>query len=210
MSKYIVLGILGLLIVVGVSAQPFEGKVVYQNTYKSKIPNVSDANLTAMMGSSMEYHFKEGNYMTVTNGSLLQWQLYLRKDNKLYNKMAGSVALFWNDGAVNEDEVIKSEINKGVAEVLGYRCDELVLTCKSGVQKYYFTNKLKVDPAWFTAHKFGNWADVVSKTKALPVKIEIDNAQFTLNCTATKIEEGRLDGQLFVLPPDAPLQKSPY
>ena len=42
--------------------QTFEGKVTYQNTYKSKIPNVTDDLLTAMMGTSQEFNFKGGNY----------------------------------------------------------------------------------------------------------------------------------------------------
>ena len=41
--------------------QTFEGKITYQNTYKSKIPNVTDDLLTAMMGTSQEFNFKAGS-----------------------------------------------------------------------------------------------------------------------------------------------------
>ncbi|MCH5598643.1 hypothetical protein [Niabella ginsengisoli] len=56
--------------------QTFEGKIIYKNTYKSKMPNVTDDQFTAMMGSIQEYfikkatinqlqmaHFFSGNFM---------------------------------------------------------------------------------------------------------------------------------------------------
>ena len=93
-----------------------------------------------MMGTTQEYLIKDGNYKSSANGTFFQWQLYINKDNKLYNKMSNSPTIFWNDGSVNPDEVIKAEINQGVIEILGYQCDELILTCKSGIQKYYFSS----------------------------------------------------------------------
>jgi len=125
--------------------QPFEGKIIYTNSYKSKMPNVTDGQFTSMMGATQEYFIKNGNYKSLANGTFLQSQYYVSSENKLYTKMANSEAFLWNDGATNPDEVLKSEVNKGVTEILGYKCDELVLTCKSGIQKYYFNSKLSVD-----------------------------------------------------------------
>jgi hypothetical protein len=61
-------------------SQSFEGKITYQNTYKSKIPNVSDEQLTIMMGSNQDYLIKGGDYKSITNGTMLLWQLYLNTD----------------------------------------------------------------------------------------------------------------------------------
>jgi len=191
-------------------AQTFEGKVSYQNTYKSKIPNVTDDLLTGMMGTSQEFNFKGGNYRSVSNGTFLQWQLYLRKDNKLYTKFSNSSSILWNDGAVNPDSVLKTELNKEVVDILGYTCDELILTCKSGVQKYYFNSKLQIDPKLFENHKFGNWYDYLLQSKAVPLKMIIDNAQFSVVSTATNIQSGKIDDQIFGLPADAKLEKSPF
>ncbi len=76
----------------------------------------------------------------------------------------------WNDGAVNPDSVLKTELNKEVVDILGYKCDELILTCKSGVQKYYFNSKLQIDPKLFENHKFGNWYQYLSTIKGSTVK----------------------------------------
>lgn len=119
------------------SAQNFEGKIVYHNTYTSKSPRVKDEQLNSMMGTRQDYYVKGGNYKSEMNGTLVLWQLYINKDNKLYDKLASSPTVLWNSGDVNNDEVISSEIHKGTTTILGYLCDELVLTCKSGIQKYY-------------------------------------------------------------------------
>jgi hypothetical protein len=193
-----------------VSAQSFEGKIVYSNTIKSKIPNVSDTQFTTMMGNIQNYYLKGGNYKSEMNGTLLQWQLYINADNKLYSKMSNSEAVLWNDGAVNADEVISSELHKAVIDILGYKCDELVLTCKSGVQKYYFSSKVPVDSKLFINHQFGNWYAVLSKTNAIPLKMTVDNAQFYIESTAAEIKPGQLDAAMFTLPAGATLQKSPY
>ena len=190
--------------------QDFVGKVVYKNEYKSKLANATSAQLSAMMGTTQEYFIKGGNYKSLTNGTFFQWQLYINKDNKLYNKMSNSATILWNDGAVNPDEVVKAEINKGVIDILGHKCDELVLTCKSGVQKYYFSSKLKVDPKLFEKHKFGNWNAVISRTNSLPLKMIIDSPQFTLECLATEILPMKLDDKIFELPADSKVEKSPY
>lgn len=190
--------------------QGFEGKIVYKNIYKSKIPNVSDEQFTTMMGSVQEYFIKDGDYKSVANGTFFQWQLYLNKDNKLYNKMANSETLSWIDASKNPDEVLKAEVNKGVAEVLGYQCDELILTCKSGIQKYYFSTKLSVDVKLFTNHKFGNWYYFLTKSNSLPLKSIVDNGQFTLESTATEVKEMKLDKTFFDLPANAKTMKSPY
>lgn len=190
--------------------QSFEGKIVYQNAYKSKIPNVTDEQFTTMMGSTQEYFIKNGDYRSVANGSLFQWQLYVNTDNKLYSKMANTETLLWNDGAANTDEILKAEINKDVIEILGYKCDELVLTCKSGIQKYYFNTKLSVDTKLFVNHKFGNWYDFLSKSNSLPLKSIVTNGQFTLESVATAINEMKLDKTFFDLPAGSKTMKSPY
>lgn len=190
--------------------QTFEGKIVYKNTYKSKMPNVSDEQFTTMMGSTQEYYIKNGDYKSVANGSFFQWQLYVNKENKLYSKMSNSETLLWNDGSTNSDQILKVEVNKNITEILGYKCDEVVLTCKSGTQKYYFNSKLSVDTKLFANHKFGNWYDFLSKSNSLPLKSIVDNGQFTLESLAIEVREIKLDKTFFDLPANSKTMKSPY
>jgi hypothetical protein len=191
-------------------AQAFEGKIIYKNSYKSKLSNVTDQQFNAMMGDRQEYFIKGGEYKSVTNGTFFMWQLYLNEENKLYSKMANSEAILWNDGSINKDEIVKTELNKEVIEVLGYRCDELILTCKSGIQKYYFNSKFSLDSKLFSKHLYGNWYEFISRSNALPLKSIIDNSQFILESVATEIIPMQLDKIIFALPPNAKTTKSPY
>ena len=67
------------LLTISLFGQDFEGKILYNNVYKSKMPNMTDQQFTAMMGSQQEYSIKDGDYRSVSNGSLFQWQLYVNR-----------------------------------------------------------------------------------------------------------------------------------
>ncbi len=191
-------------------SQGFEGKIIYANSYKSKNTKIPDQQWTAMLGSTQEYFIKAGDYKSITNGTFVQWQQYSNKDNKLYTKMSNSETLLWNDGSIQGDEVLKVEVNKNATEILGFKCDEIILTCKSGVQKYYFNNKLSVNAKLFANHKFGNWFDYLSNSNSLPLKSIIDTAQFTMESIATEVKPMKLEATLFELPAGVKTEKSPF
>jgi hypothetical protein len=193
-----------------VFGQNIEGKITYSNTYKNKNPQMTDQQWLSMMGGTQEYYIKGGNYKSVTNGTLMQWQLYVNSENKLYSKMSNSETVFWNDGLTNPDSIISVKLNKNVIKILGYECDELILTCKSGIQKYYFNSTLKVDVSLFENHKFGNWYDFLKESNSLPLKMIIDNAQFTMENIATEVKEMKLNEKDFQLPENIKTAKSPY
>ena len=208
--KKIITIIFSLFITTIIFGQSFEGKVTYINTYKSKNPQMTDQQWTSMMGSTQEYFIKGGDYKSIVNGTLIQWQLYTNKDNKFYNKMSNSETAFWNDASIQGDEILKSEVNKGITKILDYPCDELILNCKSGVQKYYFNSKLEVDTKLFVNHKFGNWYDYLLKSNSIPLKSIIETDQFTLESVATAVSLMKLGAETFELPAGIKTEKSPY
>jgi len=191
-------------------AQSFEGTITYINSYKSKVPAMTDEQIGAMMGANQTYKIKGGNYHSSLDGSLMQWQLYRADENRIYMKLSSTSAVFWKDASENPDEVQEAVLNKKVEKVLGYTCDELVLTCKSGVQKYYFHSSVGVDPSIFTNHKFGNFSEMISRTKALPLKAVIETQQFTIVTIATEVKPEKVSDEVFKFPEGVNLQKSPY
>lgn len=191
------------------AAQPFQGKVVYNATYKSKIPNVSDEQFATLAGNILNYYMQDGNYRVDGNGSLVIWQIYINSDNKLYNKLGNAPAIYWEDGAVNKDSIISVQLNKNAAEVLGYQCDELIFNCKTEVQKYYFTSKFPVDSKPFQKHLAQNWYEYLKRAKAMPLKMIIDSQQATITMTATSITRQVLDKTMFQLPAGAETQPTP-
>lgn len=192
------------------SGQSFEGKIIYQVHYKSKHPNVQDQQFNSMMGTVQEFLIKGPDYKYSSNGSIFQWQLYNSKANKLYKKMTNSDFIQWNDAGTNSDKVISVVLNKGVAEILGYKCNEVVLTCKSGVQKYYFNEKFAVDISLFKNHLYGNWYEFLKVSQSLPLKSIIESQQFTVESVATEVIEMKPEDKEFRVPDKAKTAKNPY
>jgi len=188
----------------------FEGEIVYKNKYQSKIPAVSDEQLTSMLGTETRYNIKGGNYKTICNGSFLQWQLYVNKDNKLYNKFAMSESLLWNDCNANADELVKTEIRRSVLTILGYDCDEIILTGKKLTQKHYFNSKLKIDAKAFSKCKLYSFDKYTELTHAIPLKSIVELDQFTLESEAVEVKAMKLDNKFFELPADVETAPSPY
>lgn len=189
-------------------SQNFKGEIVYSNTYESKVAQLSNNQLNIMLGTTQNYFTQNGNYKSISNGKLILWQLYINKENKLYNKMGNSETVYWNDCSVQGDEVLKAEVNKNAATILGKTCDEVILICKNGIQKYYFNSSLRVDPDLFKNHKFGNWYDYISKAKAFPLKIIVENQQFKMVSIATKIDNKEVPDSFFDLPKEVKLEQS--
>jgi hypothetical protein len=208
MKKLLTLA-LGLFAVAAL-AQTFEGKINYTNTFKSKTPQMSNQQWEQMLGAKQEYFIKGGNYKSVTNGGMRQWQLYTNAQNKVYTKMANSETLLWNDAAENLDEVLKAEVKNNAATILGYVCNELTLTCKSGVQKYYYAPNLAVDAKLYEKHKYGNWYDFISRAKSLTLKTIIETPQFVMESIATEVKPQKLDDSMFTIPAGVKTEKSPY
>ncbi|MEO5980292.1 MAG: hypothetical protein ABIS36_06500, partial [Chryseolinea sp.] len=192
------------------SAQNFEGKINYKTTFKSKLPNMSDEQFALMLGSKQEYDIKDGNYKITTNGTFLKWQTFINKENKIYTKMGNSGSLFWKDAAENSDEIISSEIKKIVTTILGHPCDELTIISKKSIEKYYFGNILKTDPALFVNHKLGHFDEVIRKANAMPLKMVISNEQFEMESVAIEILPIQFNEAMCALPAGVKTEKSQF
>ncbi len=189
--------------------QMFEGKIVYENTYRSKMPNVTHQQLTAVMVARQEYIIKGGSYRSSFGEPYMEWSLYRNAENRLYTKERGSDVLLWFDGAENTNGVTKVEIRKGVIDILGYTCDEAILTTANGVEKYYFNTKLGVDPSLYRRHKYGNWYNIVKATRSVPLKMIIDDKEFTITSVATEVTRMKLSAKDFALPKGMRSERAP-
>lgn len=212
MKKILIFTFAILLSSLAVLGQFFEGKITYSRTYKSENPDITAQQMESVMGSVQEYYIKRGSYKSILNGTLMQWQSYRnKKENRMYTKVSNSEFAFWNDASINDNPVISFEINQGVTEILGYKCDELILNCKSGVQKYYFSSELGIDITSFEKHKFGNWYEVLRHTKSVSLKSSVEDNELliTMEMVATEIKEMKLKNRFFKLPKGIKSQKAP-
>lgn len=200
--KYIFTLLLSICYLVS-SAQSFEGKVIYNASYESKIPNLSSEQFTTMAGNTLNYYMKGGNYRIDCNGTYINWQIYINSENKLYNKFSNTDIISWNDGAVNTDSILSVQLNKSAVDILGYKCDELIFNCKSGIQKYYFNSKFPINSKLYSKQLYQNWYDYLKRANAVPLKIIIESAEANVTMMATAITPMKLDDTMFTLPAGA-------
>lgn len=190
--------------------QIFEGKVIYNNTFKTKDPNYTDQQLSIKLGSKFEYSIKNGNYKNISNGTLFQWELYRNEENKIYTKFKNTEKAIWIDASLGSEEILKTEINKNTTTILGYECDELILTCKSGIHKYYYNSSvLKSDTSLFSNQNYSYWYQLLKTTNCLALKTIIETKQYTLESIVTEIIPTKLDLKTFEIPEGIQTVKRP-
>lgn len=83
------------------------------------------------------------------------------------------------------------------------------LTCKSGIQKYYFNDSIKVDYKLYEKHKYGNYDVYTAQAKALPLKLLVETEYFTMESIAVEIVPEVLSSDIFTLPDGLKLAKNP-
>lgn len=188
--------------------QSFEGEVIYNNRFTSKMKNFTDEQLTAMIGSKQEYLIKDGNYKSFLNGQSITMQLYDDKTNRIYNKKPNTDTLYWFDASINTDEVISYEIKKNVERILGNQCDAIIMITRTGTTTIFYTSLYKVDYKIYVNHHYSNWAFYTSKVGAIPLKTIIETNQFKMQSTATEIKPMKLDQEYFNLDNKIPIKKS--
>lgn len=205
--KYI-LTILSLAFLSNAIAQtPFEGKIDYQYKVESKLPHITSQQMNTLIGTKQEYFIKGENYKSILNGLAIIEQLYDPKANRLYNETPKSDTLYWFDGLTNTDAVLSVEEEKNAVEILGFRCNALVIKTISGVTTYYYNAKFKMSPGAFKSHHFNNWSLYASKAQALPLKAVTENKQFKMEMTATAVTPQKLSDSFFLIPANIPVKQ---
>lgn len=190
-------------------SQSFEGYVVYKNDVKSKNPKISKNQIFGLVGKLQKSFYNlEGDYVNALEGGIVRMQYYKNSENLIYNLLSSNDTLYYKDGSINNDPVLKFEIKRSVETVLDNRCDLLIVYSKHSISSFYFSKIYPINPELFKKHGFGNWYYVLQKTKSLPLKIVINTPQFTLSSTAIEVNSEKIRPEVFKIPKNAILR--PY
>ena len=209
MNKLITIALI-LMTARTVSGQPFEGKITYRNSFVSKLPNLKNEEMNLLMGNKQIFYIRGGDYKSVFNGTFENWQLYSNSENKLYSKFGHSDTIFWNHAGINDDTVFTTKLTKDKIKILGYSCDELILMCKSGVQKYYYNSSLRVNSKLYERLIYANWYYFLKRSNAVPLKIVLDSYQFSMESVAIEVKPMKIEDRELRLPANSIVAKSPY
>lgn len=180
-----------------IHSQSFEGMLVYSVNYESKSSNVTSDQLNSLMGTKQWYAIKEGNYKSVFNGNFIKLQIYRNDENRNYNLTAKSDTLYYENYNVNKDKPLSYEIKKNQDTIMGISCDLIIVKTEKSKTLFYFNSDYKVNSELFKEHNYGNWHYIISKTKALPLKIVTETAQFIMTSVATEITPMKLNDNVF-------------
>ena len=185
---------------IALGQKSFEGKVTYQVRFISNIKGLSSEELTKRCASEQVYYTKGNNYRYDWNGTIDQWSVYRSADKKVYGKNSLSDTLQWYGVTVNHDTIYRIDLKENDTTILGYPCDRLMFTCRSGIQAYYFNRELAVDPDLYKDYKEVNYFAYLSIAKSLALKEVFMTPNYTEIVIATKVERIPIDDGLFVLP----------
>lgn len=189
-------------------AQNFEGEIDYVNSYKSKIPNLTNERLELIAGNNQKYFIKDGYYKSENNGQVVVMQLYDPVSNRIYNKRMNSDTLYWFNANNNRDSALNFSIKKDSAMVLGYMCDAITILTKETQTTFFYNSKFKLNAAAFKKHEYNNWYFYATKTNAVPLKIVFSSKQFDLVSSAFAIKPGKLTSGFFAVDPKSPQKLS--
>ena len=191
-------------------AQVFEGKIMYSNSYQSKIANYPSEQLNSLMGTQQAYVIKNGNYKSAFNGAFIKLQMYIGVENKSYTLTAKSDTLYWEDYSLNKDKAISYEIKTNQDTILGVACDVIIVQAEMSKTYFYYNSKYGINPELFTKHNYGNWYYIISKTKALPLKTVFENEQFIMTSVATEISPMQLEDNVFEIQNKSKIAKATW
>lgn len=207
--KYFFSGLLFIQIYI-CTGQYFEGKIIYKNTFISKIDGVSAKDLANSIGDSVVFYYKADKYKSKFNGSLIEYQLYSPMETRIYTKMSISDTLYWNDASQNDEPVIELEFMDNEVTILGEICEILFIRSANTKYTYYYPrNSLFVNDVGFKNHAYSNWTLFIATSKALPLKTMVEFKEYTRITEALQIVPMKIDDSFFNIP-DSPRAKSPF
>ena len=212
MNKNIIISTLSFfLILVNSFSQKkvsFEGIIMYENNFKSKIDSISNTQFENAFGKKTKYLLdKNGNYINLFKGAYITIQLFKKNKNTLYTLLTGKDTIYYNKVNKKGGGISNVKRTKNKERVLDKNCDEVTFKTATSKYKYYYNTDYFVDPKLFTTHYLGNWDEIVKITKTFPLKVVLETDSFVMTSTAISIKKGKLEQHLFNLPPNMPVTK---
>jgi hypothetical protein len=187
----------------------FEGVIHYNLSFEDKTGEMTTEQSLKFMGTKQTYYIKGNKYKSVMNGLLNLTQYYTGKDT-LYNQMNGFDGLLYVDAKKSNENVLSYKITNNQDVIGKYECKVLEIMTDKGITKYYYNDKVRVDPSLFINHNYGLWYFCLEQTNgALPLKMVSDSKEGILIITLDELISKELSDDIFEIPKDIPIVKSP-
>jgi hypothetical protein len=179
----------------------FVGVITYNESYKSKDPLISSDDFTKMMGSVRKLYIKGSNYRNVFDGNPGTVLLYRGDRQKIYRFEQNADTVFWMNALSDTlSKIITYKIEDTNETIMHLTVQKLTIKSEMGLTTYFYSGKYGINPADFTRHNLNFWNFYTLKSRAVPLKIVIENDRIIMTSTAVKIESLDLDQIIFDIP----------
>ena len=182
-------------------AQHFKGRIHYQNTFKDLSGKDITGPLVDYLGKEQQYYISGRHYKAYNENNQLI-QLYEPETNVYYLIGKGKAPEKFDAATVTSQKHVVTRLTK-TEKVAGYACKAIQVETDQATIVYYYSPKVKVDPAPFARHHMGEWNQYLEATGGcLPLKYVMTNrtAGYVITSTATEVEPLPLTEADFKLP----------
>lgn len=189
------------------SANEFEGKIYYQNSFKFDNSKVDSTEVINGFGSSSVYSYKRGKYHWASFDSGLEYEVFNSELKLMIDKYSNSDSLDFIDVYNRGDSLLAYSINDRDTVICGYKCKSIRLNLSSRfdgsefVRTLYYSPELRIDPSHFQGVKSYAGEFSYKLIKSVPLKIEMEFTSFPLliSICAVHVEKSKIDDSLFMI-----------
>ncbi|MBF9140094.1 hypothetical protein [Hymenobacter properus] len=165
----------------------FSGKIVYHNSFATLDGQDITDKLSPVLGNENLYYISGDNYKAYTEKKQIL-ELYNGSTNKFQFFMNGTPTVMdANPGTPGA--VVKPLPEKAI--IAGYACQSLQIDSDGNTTVYYFSPKVRVNPAPYAKHQMGDWATYLKASNgALPLKFVVTNRKqgYSMVSEATSVQ----------------------
>ncbi len=186
----------------------FEGIILFNITYEMKRPVASPEELEDILGKTMKYTFKEGNYLQEyfdTKEKLIQRRWFNMDTHLSYLEFIDSDTIYYYDPIETDHKLDMLEVLEN-EEILTHSCKviQTILSPKAGFEElgssnttYSISEDLKIDPTWYANLNDGAYNKIAAIGKGCFLRILKNGPAFDTNLLANRILRKKIDSAEF-------------
>ncbi len=146
-----------------------------------------------------DYYITDGYYKSISDGGKNWLEIYeSRKNQIVYIKTDGEKeshdAALLRDGA----KLIRIDEVADTTRILNLKCKAIKLIYETYTMTCFFNDSIKVEPDSFKNHNYGQWNQILSKTKgAIPLKFIAEYDKYTIEYIVESINREEFDADDF-------------
>jgi len=178
----------------GQDKSEFEGRVYYTNHFNIKNAKIDSNQLIKFYGKNNVYSYKQGDYLWTYDGAM-ELELYLHGKGLLLNKYRNQDYYISRDVVKEVDNIISYTIQENADTICGYVCNAIhIITQREGTNNQlartlYYNSEVALNPDHFKNYNSYAYSKLYQITRALPLKIVVEDEAFEITMEAEKVEK---------------------